>query len=127
MTEELKTPNTVAEPPIISDDFASVHEALVNAEAALSPDKLKGQRRDVAAEELASLTLAIEIYPQAAANYAARGDHFRRRGERVLAVADYQQALTVAETELAQSRWGFVAQALRDRLLQTLLEMGEPL
>lgn len=106
MTQEIETPEpyTDPEPPITSDDFAPAVEALP--------------------EDLRALNLAIEIYPDAAANYMARGDYFRQQREFVLAVADYRRALELVNQELAQSRWGFMAQAIRDSILLRLEEMG---
>ena len=113
---------TPSEAPITSDDFVSVDSSLTSDPNTAKP---KSSETEILSQELRALNLAIEIYPQAAANYAARGDHFRRQGERVLAVADYRQALELAQSEILQSQWGFVAQALRDRLHHTLLDMGE--
>jgi len=106
MTQEIDTPEpqTAQEPPINSDDFAPAVEALP--------------------EDLRALNLAIEIYPDAAANYMARGDYFRQQREFVLAAADYRRALELVNQELARSRWGFTAQAVRDSVLLRLQEMG---
>jgi hypothetical protein len=112
MTQDVETPETIdplqePEPPISSDDFAPEGEGLESLPA-----------------ELSELNLAIEIYPDAAANYAARGDYFRQKREYVLAVDDYRRALALAEAELAQGDWALVAQAIQDRVLMTLAEMG---
>jgi hypothetical protein len=106
MTQEFETPDNDQEPPINSDDFAPVTDAIP--------------------AELRALNLAIEIYPNAAANYLVRGDYFRQRRELILAAADYQQALELVNEELAESQWGFVAQALHDSVLLRLQEMGLP-
>lgn len=106
MTQEFETPESdiAQEPPITSDDFAPPVEALP--------------------EGLRALNLAIEIYPDAAANYLARGDYFRYEREFELAIADYQRALELVNQEMAQSRWGFVPQAVRDSIVLRLQEMG---
>jgi hypothetical protein len=108
MTQEFETPesqpHTEQEPPITSDDFAPPIEAIP--------------------AELRALNLAIEIYPEAAANYLARGDYFRHERTFELAAADYLRALMLVNQDLARSRWGFVAQAVRDSVLLRLQEMG---
>jgi tetratricopeptide (TPR) repeat protein len=106
MTQEFETPDTDQEPPITSDDFAPAVEALPAA--------------------LRAFNLAIEIYPDAASNYLARGDYFRHEREFALAAADYQHALELVNRELEQNSWGFVAQAVRDQVLIRLDEMGLP-
>jgi tetratricopeptide (TPR) repeat protein len=104
MTQEFETPDTEQEPPMTSDDFAPPVEALP--------------------ADLRALNLAIEIYPDAAGNYLARGDYFRHERQFELAVADYQRALDLVNQELARSRWGFAPQAVRDSILLRLQEMG---
>lgn len=106
MTQEFETPEShiQQEPPITSDDFAPPVEALP--------------------AELRALNLAIEIYPNAAANYLARGDYFRYERAFELAAEDYLRALMLVNQEIAQSRWGFAPQAVRDSILLRLQEMG---
>lgn len=126
-TPELSKPREDAEPPITSADFASEAQSSLDETPAAETASATHSAAPVVtlSDELRALNLAIEIYPEAAANFAARGDYFRRQRERILAVDDYRQALALAEKEMAESRWGLVAQAIRDHVLNTLSEMGE--
>lgn len=71
-------------------------------------------------QRLADLDAAIARAPEAAVNYVLRGELLLKHGAAEPAVADFEQALHLAEAELAASRWGISAQAARDRALTGL-------
>ena len=129
---ELSKPRENQETSIISDDSVPPVEA-VEAQSRQEPASplddfpfppIDARPVDTRLDELRELNLAIEIYPEAAINYAARGDYFRRKGDRALALDDYRHALALAEAEITQGNWALVAQALQDEVLHTLSEMG---
>jgi hypothetical protein len=131
MTQEFDTPDisdTMPEPPITSVDFAPADEDHTSEDTPIAPEPVAPvdlPTLETRSPELRALNLAIEVHPEAASNYAARGDFFRRWRDRGRAIADYRQALALAERDLAQSSWGFTDQTLRDQILNSLNEMGE--
>ncbi|MCU0512171.1 MAG: hypothetical protein MUE40_06325 [Anaerolineae bacterium] len=64
---------------------------------------------------LAELSLAIELFPQAAVNYLLRGEYFLEDRQFILAQADFETALTLAQAQLATDAWGIVNQMVIDR------------
>ena len=83
---------------------------------------------DVLAEyrqQLANLNAAINQYPEAAVNYLQRAELYRAQGEPNLAKADLKAAYRRAQTELADARWGLVAQSVRDRAANLLSQMED--
>jgi tetratricopeptide (TPR) repeat protein len=71
-------------------------------------------------QRLTALDEAIAGAPEAAVNYVLRGELLLQHGVAEEAAADFQQALHLAETDLAASRWGLSAQVTRDRALTGL-------
>lgn len=71
-------------------------------------------------ERLAGLNDAIEDAPEAAVNYLARGELYLEIGQVDEAIADLEQAVTLATKEFEDRRWGVVAQAIRDRATRGL-------
>ncbi len=71
-------------------------------------------------QRLLALDEAIARAPSAAVNYVLRGELLLQHGAADEAAADFQQALRLAEAELAASRWGISAQVTRDRALTGL-------
>jgi len=66
-------------------------------------------------QRLRSLSLAIEKYPEAPANYVLRGELYLDVGEYELAQSDFQRALELASAQFEVSDWGGIAQVMRDR------------
>lgn len=72
-------------------------------------------------QRLLALDEAIARVPSAAVNYVVRGELLLLlHGAADEAAADFQQALHLAEAEMAASRWGISAQVTRDRALTGL-------
>lgn len=69
---------------------------------------------------LESLTQAIEVAPESAANYVLRGEMYMDLREYALAHADFQCAYEMAEAHFEIADWGFMEQAMRDRALAGL-------
>jgi hypothetical protein len=79
------------------------------------------QRREASRQErLEQLNLGIDLYPAEPANYVLRGELFEETGQHILAAADYQRALELAQEHVMTNRWGFIAQAVQDRAMMGL-------
>lgn len=70
------------------------------------------------------LNSAIASHPDSPMNYVLRGELHLANGDREAAVADFQTAVSLADSEFAQSDWGLIAQAARDRALHGLRRAG---
>lgn len=79
-----------------------------------------GNRHIQIQEALFELDDAITQHPQAPINYLLRGEYYLQIGYNQLAEQDLQQAVMLAEAELAKRDWGLVAQVVRDRARQRL-------
>lgn len=66
------------------------------------------------------LNRAIEGSPDAAVNFVLRGEYWLEQEDATQAIADFQTAIELAETELETSDWGYIQQALIDRSHQGL-------
>jgi hypothetical protein len=73
-------------------------------------------------EALFELDDAITQHPESPTNYLLRGEYYLQIGYNQLAEQDLQQAVLLAEAELAKRDWGLVAQAVRDRARQRLAQ-----
>lgn len=98
--------------PVVRDDTPPETPAFINWLRRLfgSSDNTETNRR-----RLRELSLAIEFYPDAPANYVLRGELYVEMGMSELAAADFRQALTLAVEQVETERWGVVAQAMQDR------------
>jgi tetratricopeptide (TPR) repeat protein len=112
----------IVEPPV--DDEATTDGEPAAAEVAMdalplevSRDGLFGRwiARPKYAKRLRELNQAITTYPESPSNYVVRAELYLKVGEYAQAVADFQQALALAETQIESSSWGLVAQAVQDR------------
>lgn len=66
------------------------------------------------------LNRAIDGSPDAAVNFVLRGEYWLEQEDAIQAIADFQTAIELAETDLETSDWGYVQQALVDRSQQGL-------
>jgi hypothetical protein len=66
------------------------------------------------------LNRAIEGSPDAAVNFVLRGEYWLEQEDAQQAIADFQTAIELAETELETSDWGYIQQTLFDRSQQGL-------
>lgn len=71
---------------------------------------------------LHALNLAIELHPEAGVNYLLRGEWFLAKKQAIIARADFQTAVQLAEAQLETSQWGFSEQWVRDRALAYLAD-----
>lgn len=83
---------------------------------------LGGNRRERLTRRLDALTEAIAASPESATNYVLRGELLHKLGEYELAMADLEFALRLATDQLDRRHWGIVAQAMRDRALDGLIQ-----
>ena len=70
------------------------------------------------------LTIAIELYPDAASNYLQRGEVREQLGYYELAQDDFLKALELTEQQFAGARWGIGSQLVRDTAQQRLQEVS---
>ncbi len=61
------------------------------------------------------LSRAIEASPDAAINYMLRGEYWLSHGTIQPAIADFEDAIVLANAEVEQSEWGYLQQAVLDR------------
>jgi len=66
------------------------------------------------------LTAAIELHPDAPANYVLRGELLLEGGDDELAVSDFHKALELAEDQAETANWGYIYRALADRAREGL-------
>lgn len=85
----------------------------------------RGDERERLLQRMANLDHAIEHTPETASNYLLRGEVHMALGDTEAARADFEQALALADAELAESEWGFIAQSTRDRVLVWLGKLGK--
>lgn len=74
-------------------------------------------------DQLYALNAAIRTYPDAAVNYLLRGELYLQTRQRILARADFEQALRFALSDLENERWGLAAQSVADRARQHLAHL----
>jgi len=77
-------------------------------------------------ERLPELNEAIAQYPDAPANYVLRGELLLAIGRQDEAHADFEQALELAQEQLANAAWGLAEQAIADRARENLRRLREP-
>lgn len=120
--------------PEPEDQSALIPDAMeTEAQAAVLPQqrvslgqhirRLVGLCRPTSAElemRLADLNRAIAAHPDAAINYALRGELYLDAREYALAAADFERALALAAAEAESADWGIIAQAVQDRALEGL-------
>jgi hypothetical protein len=75
----------------------------------------QAMREKATVERFLLLDDAIYREPAVAVNYVIRGELYLQRGEIENAAADFEQGEELAHSDFAESRWGLVAQATRDR------------
>ncbi len=79
-----------------------------------------GENYSPPALRLQLLNRAIEGSPEAAVNFVLRGEYWIEHEVWDQAIADFETAIELAETELETSDWGYVQQGLLDRTQQGL-------
>ena len=75
-------------------------------------------------QRLNELSDAINIHPDAAVNYVLRGEIYAQMGDTEAAQVDFEKALALIATQKENDRWGITAQALQDRALRALQQIG---
>jgi tetratricopeptide (TPR) repeat protein len=72
-------------------------------------------QRQARENELQTLNMAIELYPQNALHFLLRGEFFLKQKRYHLAQDDLQQALNLAREQYQRSQWGIAEQAIQNR------------
>ena len=67
---------------------------------------------------VAQLDRAVEQYPDAPVNYVLRAEYLYDMGAYESALADFEQALTLASAQFEHDNWGLISQAMQDRALR---------
>ena len=80
--------------------------------------------RNDEAEQLQAFSASIQANPDAPTAYVLRGELFLKRKQYLLAQADFEKAVQLTEQQIDQTRWGIVAQTMRDRAERGLAHVG---
>jgi tetratricopeptide (TPR) repeat protein len=79
------------------------------------------------ADALMELDDAIALHPDAAVNYALRGELYLKCKNPALAADDFERALSLVAQSMENSPWGLLDQAMQDRARRGLKQAAQRL